>query len=134
MLAGSNHDDVDRIPRTRPLAPLNPTPFEATPEYLSSLAATWHEEPSSAGGGGDPKQRIVAPMAVTALVVAIVGVCVAVVGHGSAKPVTNADLLKLVHSASDSLNNEPSNSFTLTETLSSHGASSTIKMSGVTSP
>lgn len=128
MLAGSNHGGVERYPRTRPLADLNPTPFEATPEYLGTMAATWQDGPSSGG-----RTRVVAPIAVMAVVVAVIGVCVAVVGHHSAKPVTNADLLRLVHSSSDALDREPSNSFTMSEKVSGHGFSETIDTAGVSS-
>ncbi|HEX3897866.1 MAG TPA: hypothetical protein VHW74_01735 [Mycobacteriales bacterium] len=120
---------MDRIPRTRPLAPLNPTPFEATPEYLDSMAATWNEGPSSGKG----QQRLAAPIAIMAVVVAIVGACIAVFGHHTDKKLTNADLLKLVRSASASLNAEPSSTYTMTETISAQGHQETLTISGASS-
>lgn len=51
------------------------------------------------------------------LVVAIIGTCVAVVGHHKNKPVTNADLLRLIHSASDAFSQTPSSNFTMTTTV-----------------
>lgn len=91
------------------------------------MAATWSERPSS------PRQRFVAPMAVTAVVLAVIGACVAVVGHHTSRPASNADLLRLVRSASGALDNEPSRSFSAEEQLSGHGLHETITMSGVSS-
>lgn len=77
---------------------------------------------------------IVAPIAVMAVIVAIIGACVAIVGHPNAKPHSNAALLRLVHSASNALDSEPSNTFTMTMTISAGGTTEMLSMSGASSP
>jgi hypothetical protein len=97
-----------------------PSGYAASSSYAASSALS--------------KRRLLLPSAMTAGVLAIAVVLVAMfgLGHGGSAP-SNTQMLAALHTASTGLTRAPATTFTMTVTVSAQGQQETLNMSGISS-
>lgn len=108
-----------------------PLPGEHVDPYMSTVPdPAWGQTPVPPRR----RRRVVAPVVATTALLAVVGVLAATLGlSNTSTPVSNAQLLALVHSASKALTRTPATTFTMTVDVSAFGHTQSIEMAGTSS-
>jgi hypothetical protein len=110
---------------------MQPTSDPESGNGADELTRTSYYEAIQASSPSPSRARSLVAIATAAVVVIAAGV-LAVVLHSSDKgtPVSNAQLVKLIHSASNAMGRTPATTFRMTMTISARGHEGTISMSG----